>query len=198
MTLLPLFPIPLYIEDVGLLNDNELEFVNSLETEFNHYSGNSYSLNTYVLNSMPEISEKISEKLDEYVQNVLCPETDVSLVVTQSWINVNKPNTSHHMHTHDNSIISGVYYISPDIPESIKLYKKKENNLFYNTKIVNQFNCKKFNLNVKKGMLILFPSDLTHSVDTNLSSENRISLSFNTFFKGSIGIENTMSFLELK
>jgi ectoine hydroxylase-related dioxygenase (phytanoyl-CoA dioxygenase family) len=53
-------------------------------------------------------------------------------------------------------------------------------------------------LNCKKGMLVLFPSDLDHEVGLNQSQEERIALSFNTFFKGTIGYEEEVSLLELK
>ena len=42
-------------------------------------------------------------------------------------------------------------------------------------------------LPMKRGELILFPSNLQHSVPVNSSEEERISLSFNSFFDSNIG-----------
>jgi uncharacterized protein (TIGR02466 family) len=193
-----IFPTPIYINHIGFLNDDETKFINSLKTRKNNLSGNACSLNTYVLNSMPELSNKILIQLNTYLKTILSPKSEVSLKITQSWVNFNENNTAHHTHNHVNSIISGVYYINPEIPQSIKFFKKHENILSYEIDYHNQFNSKEFMLNCKRGMLILFPSELTHAVEPNESLEKRISLSFNTFFKGSFGIKEAMSFLDLE
>ena len=48
---------------------------------------------------------------------------------------------------------------------------------------------------MKMGELIIFPSSLTHSVRANQSDEERISLSFNTWAKGSLGSERELTYL---
>ena len=45
--------------------------------------------------------------------------------------------------------------------------------------------------------LFLFPSSLEHSVDNNDSDVTRISISFNTFVKGTFGTELGLDKLEL-
>ena len=52
-------------------------------------------------------------------------------------------------------------------------------------------------LPMKRGELILFPSNLTHSVPTNLGEEERISLSFNTWPKGNMGDIKSLTYLPL-
>ena len=52
-------------------------------------------------------------------------------------------------------------------------------------------------LPMKKGELILFPSNLTHSVPTNVGEEERISLSFNTWTKGNLGDIKSLTYLPL-
>ena len=42
------------------------------------------------------------------------------------------------------------------------------------------------NIIVKNGDLILFPSTLMHSVKTNTTDKERISLAFNSFIKGTV------------
>ena len=41
--------------------------------------------------------------------------------------------------------------------------------------------------------LILFPSHVTHFVESNMHDTPRISLSMNTFIKGSIGIKDSLT-----
>ena len=52
-------------------------------------------------------------------------------------------------------------------------------------------------LPMKCGELILFPSNLTHSVPTNESDEERISLSFNTWSAGSLGDIDNLTYLPI-
>ena len=49
----------------------------------------------------------------------------------------------------------------------------------------------------ERGELILFPSNLTHSVPVNQSDEERISLSFNSWPKGNMGDIKSLTYLPL-
>ena len=48
------------------------------------------------------------------------------------------------------------------------------------------------------GELILFPSNLRHSVPTNMGEEERISLSFNTFSIDTLGSEENLTHLDIR
>jgi predicted 2-oxoglutarate/Fe(II)-dependent dioxygenase YbiX len=48
-------------------------------------------------------------------------------------------------------------------------------------------------LGVKTYDIVLFPSNLTHSVDSVTSDETRISLAFNSFIKGVLGDKAELS-----
>jgi len=50
---------------------------------------------------------------------------------------------------------------------------------------------------IKTGMLILFPSSLTHGVEIKKDNEERISLAFNTYFKGTLGSAKSLTELKL-
>ena len=50
---------------------------------------------------------------------------------------------------------------------------------------------------LQEGDLVLFPSHLSHLVPSNLSDEERISLSFNTWVKGSLGTKQRLTYLPL-
>ena len=47
------------------------------------------------------------------------------------------------------------------------------------------------------GQLIMFPSSTTHQVDTKQGNNTRISLAFNTFYKGTIGSNSNLTELIL-
>jgi hypothetical protein len=53
---------------------------------------------------------------------------------------------------------------------------------------LNQFNSMEATITLTKKDIVLFPSNLNHSVPKNIGSNTRISLAFNSFFEGSLGV----------
>jgi len=50
---------------------------------------------------------------------------------------------------------------------------------------------------VETGELVMFPSSTNHQVDTKKGNNTRISLAFNTFYKGTIGSNSNLTELIL-
>jgi uncharacterized protein (TIGR02466 family) len=108
--------------------------------------------------------------------------------ITQCWLNVNRPGERHHRHHHPNSFISGVYYLdsSPDAgsiafhrPGLLELEPARLRGTPFTFDIWKELPA--------TGRLLLFPSRLEHSVEPNQSGRDRLSISFNTMFRGTIG-----------
>jgi len=206
--LMQLFPTPLLICPYPVDYTKELEWIRNSECRKDNQGGdagqgqkihyNRQSEDTFVLDR-PELSNIrafIEAKLHEYVTKVFAS-TD-KLVITQSWLNKNKKGESHHEHVHPNSMVSGVWY--PQIHEQmppIQFRSKQQRDVALSTEKYNTFNSATFMLPMKKGELILFPSNLTHSVPTNVGEEERISLSFNSWPKGSMGDIKSLTYLPL-
>ena len=197
--LLQIFPTPLLITKYeGSLVD-ELKHINTLEWIEQKANGNFKSKDTYLLDyeQFKNIKNFIYESLNKFTKKVLM--SDQRLVVTQCWLNKNPKGSKHHEHVHPNSIISGVFYFKQDpklppisfsksIQHAMKLDPKKYNNL----------NSETFLLPCTDGELILFPSNLKHSVPVNMSEEPRISMSFNTFSVDTLGSEDSLTHLDIR
>ena len=113
-------------------------------------------------------------------------------------MNKNKKGESHHEHVHPNSMVSGVWY--PQIHETlppIQFRHKNQRDVTLSAEKYNTFNSATFLLPMKCGELILFPSNLSHSVPVNQSDEERISLSFNSWPKGNMGDIKSLTYLPL-
>ena len=204
--LLQLFPIPVLICPYPTDYTKELEWIRNAETRkenkggdgqsYTHY--NRQSEDTFVLDKpeLANIRAFIEAKLHKFVTEIMAS-TD-KLVITQSWLNKNKKGESHHEHVHPNSMVSGVWY--PQIHESlppIQFRSRGQRDVSLQTEKYNTFNSATFMLPMKRGELILFPSNLQHSVPTNQSDEERISLSFNTWPKGNMGDIKSLTYLPL-
>ena len=66
-----------------------------------------------------------------------------------------------------------------------------------NTEKFNLWNSGTWFFPVETGNLFMFPSSTTHQVETKKGNNTRISLAFNTFYKGSVGSNDLLTELIL-
>ena len=138
----------------------------------------------------------VNKCLEDYTRRVLA--TDQLLTVTQSWANKNIKGANHHDHVHPNSMISGVFYFQTSSSTPIIFNKTDQHSFAFEAIKFNDVNSSQFKLEVKAGECILFPSNLRHNVPENKSNEERISMSFNTFSLGTLGIKEHLTYLNIK
>lgn len=194
-----LFPTPLYINHIDdpLINQQKNYLLN-LPKVLN--MGNLRSENGYIFEYplFTELKKTIIEHIKEYV-NIVYPNSNLDVYITQSWANYTEPNQYHHKHSHPNSFISGVYYINAIKNEDmIKFYKDLPFTFQINHNQSNNYNSGDVAILVETGDLVLFPSNFTHNVPPTTSKEIRISIAFNTFIKGNIGDELSSTALYLR
>lgn len=102
--------------------------------------------------------------------------------ISNMWSVVNSKNSFNIRHNHPNSIFSAAYYVkTQENAGNIKFFDPKEVKVMYHPKIKtqNEFSSHIVKIKPEEGKLLLFPSYLHHSVEENLSNEDRIVISFN-------------------
>lgn len=123
----------------------------------------------------------------------------------QSWVSYKHPGQHHTMHSHPNSLISGVFYFGEptDKTPAIKFHKLEGgfNVSYLSPKLVKdkrelKYSQKEFSIEFTPGLLLLFPSYLHHSVPLNKTDKTRCSLAFNVVPKVGLGEETSLT--ELK
>ena len=209
------FPCPVYIikrdlnlsptQSLRLQQEEEIEIENIIEEGLLFNMGsNSNSISSYIFDTkLKKIKQFCEEQIKIYVEQIICPvEEDLDFYITQSWLNVNRPGESHYEHCHSNSIISGVFYISTEEDDSITFidpnYAVKDRILF-KTKSSNIWNSEQWSFQSNINELILFPSWLNHMVNPNpKATKDRLSISFNTFVRGTLGEITSKNKLILK
>ena len=198
-----LFSIPMMSFHYGEISEDEFNTFdrylnNVVENKFNYTSKENYFLDK----ELPLLRRFFEKSINTYSKKVLGVDTqDLNYRITQSWINICSPNASHHQHTHPNSFISGVFYIkvnsgSDKITFINEFMQKKEIKIEKGGEF-NSFNASEWSHYVRKGELILFPSNLTHYVPPVEGESDRISLSFNVFPYGILGSEENLTHLRL-
>jgi uncharacterized protein (TIGR02466 family) len=186
-----IFPTPIYMSKLDReLTKKELNFIDKSKLDYYKNEGNIYTNDTYILNQkiFNSLKEDLYLKVQDYCNKVLSITESITPYITQSWLNYTETNQYHHKHSHPNSLISGVFYIScHEEFDKIKFFRNDYQTIKPEIKDWNLYNSETWWFTVKTGDIILFPSSLTHMVETKEGNNTRISLAFNVFIKGTIG-----------
>jgi uncharacterized protein (TIGR02466 family) len=194
-----LFPTALGMFDIGrVLTEDETSFIKKQDRRPN--MGNTTSVDVLILKNaeLASIKSFIEKSISEYFEGVYAPKNETHLRITQSWCNYTEQGQFHHKHSHPNSFISGVFYIKAnEDTDKIYFYKDGFQQLKTPTKEWNTYNSDSWWMPVYSGRLFIFPSHLTHMVESVESMDTRISLSFNTFPVGNFGNDFDLTGLSL-
>jgi len=203
MIIRPLFPEPVYCSELDrALTKKELETIAKYKKETNSNAGNITSSENYVLENktLKNLKKDLNKKILDYFDKVICTDNLITPYITQSWINYTKSDQFHHKHNHQNSLVSGIFYISADKKvDSVTFYKVPlDDKIKLNINKYNIFNSSSCTFPVETGDIFLFRSSLVHGVGKKKGNNIRISLSFNVFFKGTIGNKKDLTELILE
>jgi len=198
-----LFPEPVYVSTLGrALTKKELKTIAKCKEETYKNEGNITSNDTYVLENktLKNLKEDLRKRVVDYFDKIICTSNSITPYITQSWINYTKSDQFHHKHNHQNSLVSGIFYISADKKvDSVTFYKPhREETIKLNINKYNMFNSTSFKFLVETGNILLFQSSLVHGVEKKKGPDTRISLSFNVFFKGTAGNKKDLTELILE
>ena len=108
-----------------------------------------------------------------------------SFEITGCWANIGAVNASHDVHSHPNNFLSGVYYVQTQKGANTIKFEDPRSQVYIMLPDLKKFtaeNTRSITLDVKEGMLLIFPAWFLHSVDRNQSDKERISISFNIMF----------------
>lgn len=106
-----------------------------------------------------------------------------NIEIIESWSNVNQGTDSYnHQHIHQ-GVLSGVFYLdAPEGSGNLVIVNPSMNTLWagytrINTR--NKYTSEAIRIQPKDGLLVLWPSYIPHSVETNTQNIKRISIAFN-------------------
>ena len=105
--------------------------------------------------------------------------------ITASWATILGPGAEHRIHSHPNNYLSGVYYLrTRPGADAINFHDPRRGAGVIRPPVteLTAENTDQVVVRVQNGTLLLFPSYLEHSVDSNSSADERISVSFNIMF----------------
>lgn len=203
-TITPLFAVPLYQSKIDSVAQEDIDFIKSLSYERMPADNGDYTVSKNILDipQLCELKSKIQKQIDHFVYEILDCDKNVKFEIQNSWANRHGKLDFAGSHRHNNSLISGVFYldVAPDTGAIVFQKDKSYYNLWTDTIEVgfnyqthedqsrlNVFNADAWGIYPKQNEIVLFPSLLYHSVTENLSDRIRYSLAFNVFPRGDFG-----------
>ena len=133
-----------------------------------------------------KVKDYLLGKIAESLQQLLSPEKCEGFRVSSVWININGKNAYNAMHDHPNCNLSGVLWVKS--PENCGRFKFENPNAFAQSYVIDGTldevqqtfnNHSSLSFDPLEGHMLVFPSNLKHSVEINQSDEDRISIAFN-------------------
>ena len=126
--------------------------------------------------------KNISPSIEKVIVDMNWEKEKQLVKISNMWAIINTGGSTNSRHQHGNSTISGAYYVrAPRNCGNIVFYDPRPAPVFCYPEAVssNLLNAHINSVTPKEGALILFPSYLDHSVNENLSNDERIVISFN-------------------
>ena len=186
-----IFPCPVYtVKRDSNLNTTEIKEIEDIieeGMEGKNEVNNSTSTNSFIFDTrLHNLKEFCEKHIKIYINTIINPKEEVNFYITQSWLTITKPGENHQVHSHKNSIISGVFYVATVEVDKINFYEpnKVKQVIKFEPKEFNLWNSDSWSFPVTNNELILFPSWLEHGVEPNeKATTDRISISFDTFVR---------------
>lgn len=136
----------------------------------------------------------IEKNLEEVKKDIGFQDLE-KLKVSLMWLNKSETHEWHHAHKHPWSVVSGIIYIQG---LSGRTWFSRESEYAFNFPMESFISPEEEKQNIykhefKEKTMILFPSNLIHSVDENVNKLPRITISFNSFPAGKIGCADKLT-----
>ena len=183
-----LFGTPI-LQTSAAVHPRILEFVKSQKFT-NHGNGYMTAENFLEYSEMQSVKNYITQKVKEYLYGDCGISREIIPELVTSWVNLHKKGDWGQQHSHYNSVVSGVWYLETT-PESGEFIIHPDNKLFGNLldlprRVYNEFNGDQYAFTPQNGDLLIFPSTMKHSVTSNNSDKERLSLAFNYMVRGNV------------
>ena len=127
--------------------------------------------------------------ITNFVYHVVCEalqyDSRYKVDITAMWGNIQKPGETLRTHQHHNNILAGVFYLNEndDFPP-LRFYKDQLSSFDPIVSKYNIYNQGSYLIKQERNKVVLFPAMLSHGVDVNQSTEDRLSISFNVMLRG--------------
>jgi len=199
---MPIYSVPLWQSEYPEFEEHREIFLNTVKTykdenpsiQKSNVSGYHSPETLHYVEELVPLFEYICHMGFKAVADLDFIDCDIAL--TSAWLSINDSRQCmNHEHIHGD-VFSGVFYLSvPEGSGKLVIPNPTINRMWGGCQLTsqrNQFTAESIKIEPVDGNIILFPSYLPHSVETNNHDKERISISFNLIAlpKGTIEYPN--------
>ena len=186
-----LFPTPVWtqqLDNYKVVNEKMYDFIKSEQekdkTGINKSNIKGWHSKDFNLDEKQprDFISFISPSIEKVMTDMNWEKKNQIVKINNIWAIINKGGAANLRHQHGNSTISGAYYVrAPENCGDIVFYDPRPAAVYSHPNVEgpNMLNAQVNGITPKEGALVLFPSYLDHSVNENLSKEERVVISFN-------------------
>jgi uncharacterized protein (TIGR02466 family) len=202
MNLSQIYAIPIWQSTFPDFYDHKEKFIKSVRDfrKENPEGVKRYNINAYQSPMNLTQVEELSSFYEFAVQMGLKAAFDLQFVdcdiyITSAWVNFNDlPSSMHTEHTHQDTF-SGVLYLNTSENSGCLTINNPALNPLWQGSLIsskkNKFTADRIRIKPEEGSVILWPSYLPHSVETNEHNEERISIGFNLICIPKVNVDHT-------
>jgi len=159
--------------------------INIKETKY-YKSKKPQSINLQKEKIFKPLINKIKESTLDISKNVFKITKPYSVDVVSLWLNKRDPNTDHTAHMHQNTFLSGVFFLeNTNLP--LCFLRPQSLPILPIVDEYNEFNSNKLRHHGFKDSIVLFPSYLYHFISVNEDKKSRLTLAFDIILRGDYG-----------
>ena len=186
-----LFPTPVWtfqVDDFNIINKEMYSFIkeNQIKDQIGIKKSNNKGWHSKNFDMQSIEPKNFINKISSYIEQVMIDmnweKEKQTIKISNMWAIINTGGSTNSRHQHGNSTISAAYYVkAPKNCGDIVFYDPRPAPVYYypSAESSNLLNAQVNGVTPKEGALIMFPSYLDHSVNENLSNQERIVISFN-------------------
>ena len=125
--------------------------------------------------------DQLVNAITEQVNGCAAPAELPEINIQNIWLNINTPGAYNTLHNHAGSVLSGVYYIKSDPSQGNIMFERNDGAEYFLPPMEkpNYFTSTATTYKAMTGAIYVFPGWLKHSVQPNLTKDDRLSISFN-------------------
>lgn len=185
------FPTPVWWGFKNLDNEKikkfayDLKFKDPVGRKLSNQGGwQSMDFRPGTYNEVRELEDAIMEQANQCVKDFGYNQDTCFVILENLWVNINQKGDTNSVHIHDNSFVSGAYYVKATEDQGSIIFYKSYNQDFITAsqaqvQYYTALSASAIAFKPETGKLVMFPGWLPHGVERNSTDEDRISISFN-------------------
>jgi len=198
-----LFAVPVYQSEI-FLDEGTITHVKNQTWERVPFKTSSQTENRYLLEDIEckNFREQVMAHCKNYTEQYLRFKP-YEFYLLNSWGMLHRPRDWSDAHHHRNSLISGVCYVQANENAGNLVFVNAPSNALFPSSLClaveeyNVHNSETYFFTPTNGMILLWPSQIEHRINQNLSDQDRYSVTFNFFVRGEMGSDEHKCHLSL-